>query len=86
MFIGRPVLWGLAHSGEEGVGHVLKLLNDELVMAMKLAGAVTLAVSNGNTIGNPSWNPICNLSCNTSGLSEITSRASGITYPCMLYI
>lgn len=47
MFIGRPVLWGLAHSGEEGVSHVLKLLNDELVLAMKLAGAVTLAVSDG---------------------------------------
>jgi isopentenyl diphosphate isomerase/L-lactate dehydrogenase-like FMN-dependent dehydrogenase len=45
VFIGRPVLWGLAHSGEEGVCGVLQLLNDELVLAMKLAGAVTVGVS-----------------------------------------
>lgn len=44
VFLGRPVLWGLAHSGEEGVFNVLKLLNDELVLAMKLAGCVKLAV------------------------------------------
>jgi len=42
VFIGRPVLWGLSHSGEEGVSHVLKLLNDEFTLAMKLAGCVTL--------------------------------------------
>eukprot|EP01034_Spumella_vulgaris_P036197 gene36197-44648_t len=42
VFIGRPILWGLAHSGEEGVCKVLKLLNDELVLAMKLAGTVSL--------------------------------------------
>lgn len=44
MFIGRPVLWGLAHSGEEGVHRVLELLNAELVLAMKLAGTVALKV------------------------------------------
>ncbi|CAN0312006.1 unnamed protein product, partial [Phaeothamnion confervicola] len=38
VFIGRPVLWGLAHSGEDGVRHVLKLLNAELEMALMLAG------------------------------------------------
>lgn len=45
VFVGRPVLWGLAHNGEEGVYSVLKLLNDEFVMAMKLAGAVRVEVS-----------------------------------------
>ena len=45
VFVGRPVLWGLAHSGEEGVYNVLKLLNDEFALAMKLSGCVTLAVS-----------------------------------------
>lgn len=44
VFIGRPVLWGLAHSGEEGVSNVLKLLNDEFTLAMKLTGTVTLSV------------------------------------------
>ena len=32
----------LPPSGEEGVYNVLKLLNDELVLAMKLAGCVNL--------------------------------------------
>jgi isopentenyl diphosphate isomerase/L-lactate dehydrogenase-like FMN-dependent dehydrogenase len=50
VFIGRPVLWGLAHSGEEGVCGVLQLLNDELVLAMKLAGAVTVGVSSVRTV------------------------------------
>ena len=47
VFIGRPVLWGLAHSGEEGVFNVLKLLLDEFVMAMKLTGCVRISVSRG---------------------------------------
>uniref|UniRef100_A0A6V1QYU9 FMN hydroxy acid dehydrogenase domain-containing protein n=2 Tax=Heterosigma akashiwo TaxID=2829 RepID=A0A6V1QYU9_HETAK len=38
VFIGRPVLWGLAHSGEEGVAHVLQLLRAEFEMAMQLNG------------------------------------------------
>lgn len=42
VFIGRPVLWGLTHSGEEGVFNVLKLLKDEFTLAMMLAGAVTI--------------------------------------------
>lgn len=42
VFLGRPVLWGLAHSGEEGVAHVLKLINDELVLAMRLTGCTKL--------------------------------------------
>ena len=36
---------GLSHSGEEGVYNVLKLLNDELALAMKLMGATTITVS-----------------------------------------
>ena len=43
VFVGRPVLWGLAHSGEEGVHNVLKLLNEELILGMKLAGCVALS-------------------------------------------
>lgn len=45
VFIGRPVLWGLAHSGDEGVAHILQLLNDELVLAMRLSGALKISVS-----------------------------------------
>jgi len=43
VFIGRPSLWGLAHSGEEGVYNVLKLLKDEFHLAMALSGCTTTA-------------------------------------------
>lgn len=43
VLIGRPVIWGLAVAGEEGVVDVLRLLRDELDVAMALAGAPTLA-------------------------------------------
>eukprot|EP00606_Chrysophyceae_sp_TOSAG23-5_P001434 GSChrysophyteH2.ASY1.ANO1.1300.1 assembled CDS len=43
VFVGRPVLWGLAHSGEEGVHHVLTLLNEEFKLAMALAGVADTA-------------------------------------------
>jgi isopentenyl diphosphate isomerase/L-lactate dehydrogenase-like FMN-dependent dehydrogenase len=35
---GRTVLWGLAAAGADGVQKVLQLLNEELVINMKLAG------------------------------------------------
>ncbi len=38
VFIGRPVLWGLAIKGEAGAKHVLEILRYELNMAMTLAG------------------------------------------------
>jgi 4-hydroxymandelate oxidase len=41
--IGRPVLWGLGVDGEAGVGRVLDLLVGELVQAMALAGAASIA-------------------------------------------
>lgn len=43
VLVGRPVLWGLAANGAEGVRHVLALLRAELELAMALAGRPTLA-------------------------------------------
>lgn len=43
VFIGRPVLWGLSHSGEDGVLSVLRILNEELKHAMLFAGTKSLA-------------------------------------------
>ncbi|CAN5175239.1 alpha-hydroxy acid oxidase [soil metagenome] len=40
--VGRPVLWGLAAGGADGVQHVLELLRDELSVAMALAGCRTI--------------------------------------------
>ena len=38
VMVGRAPLWGLAVGGEHGVAQVLKRLNEELVLAMKLTG------------------------------------------------
>jgi 4-hydroxymandelate oxidase len=42
VLIGRPVVCGLAVAGELGVSHVLRLLRDELEIAMLLAGCATI--------------------------------------------
>jgi 4-hydroxymandelate oxidase len=38
VLLGRPILWGLAVAGEEGVSHVLQLLRDEIDVSMALCG------------------------------------------------
>eukprot|EP00126_Sphaerothecum_destruens_P005273 Sdes_comp18676_c0_seq1m8928 len=38
VFVGRPVLWGLAYNGSEGVKLALQWLKQELRLAMELAG------------------------------------------------
>jgi len=43
VFVGRPVLWGLARGGEEGVYKALSLMREELFLAMQLSGCPTLA-------------------------------------------
>ncbi|HEX9941127.1 MAG TPA: alpha-hydroxy acid oxidase [Thermoanaerobaculia bacterium] len=43
VLVGRPVLWGLAAGGEAGAASVLRLLRDELDLAMALAGTPTIS-------------------------------------------
>ncbi|HWP24881.1 MAG TPA: alpha-hydroxy acid oxidase [Xanthobacteraceae bacterium] len=43
VLIGRPVLWGLATDGADGVCAVLEHLHEELVRAMQLCGVTRLA-------------------------------------------
>jgi 4-hydroxymandelate oxidase len=43
VLVGRPILWGLTVAGEAGVAQVLRMLRDELDLAMALAGAPTVA-------------------------------------------
>ncbi|KAF2076522.1 hypothetical protein CYY_002200 [Polysphondylium violaceum] len=38
VMIGRPILWGLSVGGQAGVSRVIKLLNDELLLAMAFTG------------------------------------------------
>jgi 4-hydroxymandelate oxidase len=47
VLVGRPVLHGLANAGATGVAHVLRLLRDELEVAMALTGCRTLADAPG---------------------------------------
>lgn len=42
VFVGRPILWGLACEGAKGVGNVLAILRDELELTLRLAGCPTL--------------------------------------------
>jgi len=41
VLVGRPVLWGLAHSGEAGAHRVLELLQGEIELALALVGCPT---------------------------------------------
>jgi 4-hydroxymandelate oxidase len=43
VFIGRPVLWGLACDGEAGVRYVLEMMRQEFDLAMALSGCPTLS-------------------------------------------
>jgi 4-hydroxymandelate oxidase len=43
VMVGRPIVYGLAVAGAVGVSHVLRLLRDELELAMALTGCRTVA-------------------------------------------
>ncbi len=43
VLVGRPYVYGLTNAGAMGVAHVLRLLRDELEIAMALCGCATLA-------------------------------------------
>ncbi|KAF7629983.1 FMN hydroxy acid dehydrogenase domain-containing protein [Meloidogyne graminicola] len=43
IFIGRPIIYGLAIGGKEGVKHVLKILKTELDYAMRLSGCSSIS-------------------------------------------
>uniref|UniRef100_A0A915K5B0 FMN hydroxy acid dehydrogenase domain-containing protein n=1 Tax=Romanomermis culicivorax TaxID=13658 RepID=A0A915K5B0_ROMCU len=42
VFVGRPILYGLANDGAKGVERILEILDDELRRTMSLAGFRTL--------------------------------------------
>jgi 4-hydroxymandelate oxidase len=54
VLIGRPVIWGLAARGAEGVEHVFGLLRDELLLALALLGCASPdAVGRGHVAPAP---------------------------------
>jgi 4-hydroxymandelate oxidase len=50
VLVGRPVLWGLAVAGEEGVFAVLSILQAELSRAMALSGCAGLGDANRDLV------------------------------------
>jgi 4-hydroxymandelate oxidase len=50
VMVGRPILWGLAAGGEDGVRRVLKILLTELDTALALAGAPQAAELDGSWV------------------------------------
>jgi 4-hydroxymandelate oxidase len=48
--VGRPVLWGLAAYGPQGVQKVLELLQTELALAMGLSGVPAIAGINRSLV------------------------------------
>ena len=51
--IGRPYLWALAAAGEAGVVDVLRLLRDELALAMALSGRPTIGSIDRSLVRRP---------------------------------
>lgn len=43
VFVGRPILWGLSISGQDGVEDVLKIVHNEFDIALALAGTPTVS-------------------------------------------
>lgn len=53
VLVGRPYLYALAHSGEQGVRDVLAILRDELVTAMRLCGVRALSEIDRDVVWHP---------------------------------
>eukprot|EP00243_Klebsormidium_subtile_P011910 TRINITY_DN6981_c0_g1_i1.p1 TRINITY_DN6981_c0_g1~~TRINITY_DN6981_c0_g1_i1.p1 ORF type:complete len:379 (-),score=103.07 TRINITY_DN6981_c0_g1_i1:388-1524(-) len=53
VFVGRPVVYGLASAGEAGVKKVLQMLRDELELAMALVGCPNVKDINRSIIVTP---------------------------------
>ena len=58
VLIGRPVLWGLAVGGEQGVARVLELLLAEIDTALMLAGAPRAAELDRSWVQRAPWTAI----------------------------
>jgi len=43
VFIGRPILWGLAVGGEQGIKKVYEILIKELILCMRLSGCISVS-------------------------------------------
>ena len=49
--MGRPLFWGLAVNGEDGVSAVIEMLRDELAATMGICGRTTIDSIGLDTLG-----------------------------------
>ena len=54
VLIGRPMFWGLAVNGEEGLRHIIQILRDEFESTMGLCGKPDIASIDRSVIGTVS--------------------------------
>ncbi|MFM2321749.1 MAG: hypothetical protein RL612_896, partial [Actinomycetota bacterium] len=59
VLVGRPVLWGLAAGGTQGVERVFEILQAELAEAMAITGAPTIAAIDRSVLAS-SFTPRAN--------------------------
>jgi 4-hydroxymandelate oxidase len=56
--IGRPLFWGLAVNGADGVHGVLEILREELDRALAYCGQTSVRALEPNLVGMPNnWGP-----------------------------
>nr|XP_020841305.1 hydroxyacid oxidase 1 isoform X4 [Phascolarctos cinereus] len=83
VFVGRPIIWGLAYQGEKGVKEVLEMLQEEFRLAMALTGNQQMEMGRESIAGmkdnqrqclklrdgvSSSWN---NLEASVTGLKNL---------------
>lgn len=55
VFVGRPVLWGLACGGDKGVSDILQMLRDELRLALALTGCRSVKEVDKSVVRKPGF-------------------------------
>nr|XP_060641690.1 2-Hydroxyacid oxidase 1 [Anolis sagrei ordinatus] len=55
VFVGRPILWGLAYQGEQGVKEVLQMLKEEFHLAMALSGCQSVEAIDRTLVRRDQW-------------------------------
>ncbi|CAM1154046.1 HAO1 (predicted) [Pycnogonum litorale] len=55
VFVGRPMLWGLVHDGQEGGRRILEILKKEVDLAMALSGCARISDIDKNLVVRDSF-------------------------------
>lgn len=55
VFMGRPAIWGLAHSGEEGVKRILSIIRNEFDLALGICGCANIKDIEPNMVVHESF-------------------------------